>query len=56
MATRLKSIRELFGRMSADGKTRHILRTFNLGMMGGVTLPSARALAEELFDHPGWNS
>lgn len=51
MANKLKSVRELFGRMSADGKTRHILRNFNFGMMGGETLPSVSELAKELgFD------
>lgn len=51
MAKRLKSLRELFARLPADGSVRHQLRSFNLGMMGGGNLPSVRDLAIKLgFD------
>lgn len=51
MDKRLKSIRELFARISADGRHCHLLRSFNLGMMGGESLPSVQKLAREMgFD------
>jgi Zn-dependent peptidase ImmA (M78 family) len=50
-AMNMKSLRELFQRLPADGKALHELRSFNLGMMGGGVIPSAHQLAQRLgFD------
>lgn len=47
----IKSLRELFLRLPADGQIRHELRSFNLGMMGAARLPSVLELAQRLgFD------
>jgi Zn-dependent peptidase ImmA (M78 family) len=47
----IKSLRELFLRLPADGHIRHALRNFNLGMMGASRLPSVLELAQRLgFD------
>jgi Zn-dependent peptidase ImmA (M78 family) len=47
----IKSLRELFLRLPADGHIRHELRRFNLGMMGASRLPSVLELARRLgFD------
>jgi hypothetical protein len=51
MANKMRTFRDLFAKLPADGKTRHLLRSFNLGMMGGAALPSVQKLAVELgFD------
>lgn len=44
----IKSLRELFLRLPADGHIRHELRGFNLGMMGGSRLPSVLELSQRL--------
>lgn len=44
----IKSLRELFLRVPADGHIRHELRSFNLGMMGASRLPSVLELAQRL--------
>ncbi len=45
------SLRELFRRLPPDGSTRHLLRSFNLGMSGRGSPPSVKELAENLgFD------
>ncbi|WP_333816983.1 ImmA/IrrE family metallo-endopeptidase [Tabrizicola sp.] len=47
----IRSLRELFLRLPADGHIRHELRSFNLGMMGAARLPSVLELARRLgFD------
>ena len=47
----MKTLRELFKLLPPDGVVRHEFRNFNLGMMGGGVVPSARQLAARLgFD------
>jgi Zn-dependent peptidase ImmA (M78 family) len=48
MATYIKSLRELFAQITADGNIRHLLRNFNFGIGGRGEIPSAKALAEEM--------
>lgn len=47
MGNKIKSLRELFARLPANGRVRHLLRNFNLGMVGGKP-PSVHKLALEL--------
>lgn len=56
----IRSLRELFRRLPHDGKTRHLLRNFNLQMTGANTPPSVAELAASLGipvvmrDMPSW--
>lgn len=51
MARKIKSLRELFNRLPAEGKTRHLIRNFNLAIGGAGTTPSTKKLATEMgFD------
>lgn len=44
----MKSLRELFKRLPNDGKLRHTLRNFNIGMMRPGRIQSVKELAEAL--------
>lgn len=44
----MKSLRDLFLRIPADGDTRHLLRQFNMGMMRPGKIQSVRELADGL--------
>jgi len=44
----MRALRDLFKKLPGDGRLRHVLRNFNLRMVGNGPIPSVKVLAETL--------